>query len=276
PSDLKSIELISQEELNEIRRIWFYEKLEIEDMVPKICEQKAKGQYLIRVDSHCEIPPAYIETAIETITSTGAGNVGGIQKAVGKGPYQSAVAHAMTSRFGVGNSKFHYGGEEGPSDTVYLGVYEAELFHELGGFDESLVRNQDYELNTRIRRAGRVVWFDPKLAVTYSPRSNFVGLSSQYFQYGKWKKRVIAKDPRSTKFRQIVPPATVLILLASLVLSFVYNLFFLTIPFSYIFAILVASCIIPKITIQQRLLLVLVFPTMHLSWGIGFLIGTGN
>ena len=233
----------------------------------------ASGEYLVRVDSHCQIPPEYIANAIETIVRTGAGNVGGIQKAVGDQPFQQAVALAMSSRFGVGNSKFHYGGEEGPTDTVYLGVYDANLFHSLGGFDESLVRNQDYELNIRIRRADRTIWFDPRLIVDYFPRSDLLGLSSQYFQYGKWKRRVILKNPRSIKIRQIIPPLMVLSLISSLVLSFSINCLFLIIPIFYLTTIFAACLSISGTTMRKRLILAFIFPTMHLFWGMGFLFG---
>jgi len=236
----------------------------------------ASGEYLVRVDSHCEIPPEYVEDAIETIVRTGAGNVGGIQKAVGENTFQKAVAVAMTSRFGVGNSKFHYGGEEGPTDTVYLGVYDAVLFRELGGFDETLVRNQDYELNIRIRRAERVVWFNPNLVVSYFPRSNFLGLSSQYFQYGKWKRKVIVKDIRSIKIRQIIPPLNFLTFFSGTILSLLIHPFFLFLPLTYVFAVLIACSSIPKLKLRQRLRLILIFPTMHLSWGLGFLFGIGK
>lgn len=238
--------------------------------------EAANGDYLIRVDSHCEIPPGYVEDAIETIVRTGAGNVGGIQKAIGENTFQKAVAAAMTSRFGVGNSKFHYGGEEGPTDTVYLGVYDAILFHELGGFDESLVRNQDYELNIRIRRAERVVWFNPNLVVSYFPRSNFRGLSSQYYQYGKWKRKVVSKDIRSIKIRQIIPPLNFLAFFLGAILSVLIHPFFLFLPLTYILAVFIACSIIPKLKIRQRLRLILIFPTMHLSWGLGFLFGIGK
>ena len=111
--------------------------------------------------------------------------------ATGETSFQTAVATAMTSKFGVGNAKFHYGGAEGPVDTVYLGVYDSKLFKDLGGFDEKLVRNQDYELNIRIRRFGRLIWFTPDLVVKYFPRSNITQLFSQFFQYGSWKLSLI-------------------------------------------------------------------------------------
>lgn len=233
----------------------------------------ATGDYLARVDSHCRIPDDYIARALKTITQTQAGNVGGIQNAVGITPYQIAVASAMSSRFGVGDSKFHYGGDEGPTDTVYLGFYDADLFYKLGGFDETLIRNQDYELNIRIRKAGRIVWFDPSLIVDYFPRSNFSGLTSQYFQYGKWKRKVIRKDLSSIKLRQIIPPMNFLSFAVGTILSIVLNPFFVIFPLIYICAVIIACSSIPRITIKDRLKLLLIFPTMHFSWAIGFLFG---
>ena len=233
----------------------------------------ATSDFLVRVDSHCAIPKDYVAKAVEIIIRTKAGNVGGIQNAIGETTFQIAVATAMSSRFGVGNSKFHYGGKEGPTDTVYLGIYDSKLFKMLGGFNESLVRNQDYELNNRIRRAGRKVWFDPQLIVDYFPRSDLSSLSAQYFQYGKWKRKVIFKDPSSLKVRQTIPPLTVLILIASLALSFIASFWFLTVLLFYLAVTIGVSVFKQNITFRQRLALFLVFPTMHISWGVGFLIG---
>ena len=134
-------------------------------------------------------------------------NVGGIQRAVGTTPFEQAVADAMTSRFGTGDATFHYGGAEGPTDTVYLGVFDRAAIEAVGVFDEALVRNQDYELNIRLRQAGGMVWFDPELSVSYRPRGTLRGLARQYFDYGRWKRRVVRRHPRSLRWRQAVPPA---------------------------------------------------------------------
>tara|TARA_B100000401_G_C52786022_1_gene710867 strand:- start:275 stop:1234 length:960 start_codon:yes stop_codon:yes gene_type:complete len=233
----------------------------------------SRGKYLVRVDSHCMLPVAYVTTAIQTILRTEAGNVGGIQRAIGNSSYQRAVAKAMTSRFGVGNSKFHLGGQEGPTDTVYLGVYEREFFNHLGGFDESLVRNQDYELNIRIRNAGKIIWFDPALVVNYLPRSSQFKLGRQYFQYGTWKRRVLLKNPRSTKFRQIVPQLTLFGLVGSFVASLLVNYWFSAVWAVYILAIIAASFKCRDLSFQERVLLTIIYPTMHMSWALGFVLG---
>ena len=169
----------------------------------------ASGDIVVRVDAHCVLPRGYVERAVKTMKRTGAANVGGRQHAVGTTGFQRAVAAAMTSKFGVGDAKFHFGGTEGPTDTVYLGVFDAAVLRSTGGFDETLVRNQDYELNVRLREGGHTVWFDPALAVAYAPRDSLSRLARQYFEYGRWKREVIRRHPSSTKLRQLVAPATV-------------------------------------------------------------------
>tara|TARA_B100000902_G_scaffold389723_1_gene437373 strand:- start:590 stop:1546 length:957 start_codon:yes stop_codon:yes gene_type:complete len=233
----------------------------------------ATGDYLVRVDAHCRLEKDYIQKAIRTIIRTDAANVGGIQKAEGESNIERSIATAMSSRFGVGNSKFHYGGQEGPSDTVYLGVYNSNIFRELGGFNETLVRNQDYELNIRIRESGNIVWFDPNLVVRYRPRSSLKALFLQYFQYGRWKRSVLKIHPTSLRIRQIMPPLLIIGILFGIAVSVFFNLLGLLIPCIYLGSIAVASLIQKSRRATEKLFLMLIFPTMHIAWGLGFLFG---
>ena len=175
------------------------------------------GHVIVRVDGHCHLPPKYVEISTETLRNTGAAVVGGIQRAVGVTPFQRAVAAAMSSRAGVGNAHFHFGGEPGPTDTVFLGVFRREALDAVAGYNESLLRNQDYDLNWRIREAGGIVWFTPELAVDYQPRDSIKKLGSQYFQYGWWKRIMLQRNPKSLRARQAAPPLLVLALLASVI-----------------------------------------------------------
>ena len=102
---------------------------------------------------------------------TGADNVGGIMAAEGVTPFEQAVAWAMTSPAGVGSARFHTGGRAGPADSVYLGVYRRAALEQVGGYDESYLRAEDWEMNHRIRQAGGLIWFQPGLRVTYRPRA---------------------------------------------------------------------------------------------------------
>jgi succinoglycan biosynthesis protein ExoA len=177
--------------------------------------EASDADVIVRCDAHSVLPDNYVAGAVQTLTTTGAGNVGGIQRAGGTTPTQRGIAAAMTNPLGVGDAKFHRGGSAGPVDTVYLGVYPRKVLEEIGGFDEFLIRNQDYELNVRIRNAGYTVWFDPLLVVDYQPRESLSALWRQYNDYGKGKRRVIIKHPRSLKPRQAAPPILVIALAAS-------------------------------------------------------------
>lgn len=233
------------------------------------------GEVIVRCDAQAQLPPGYVRRAVEILTDTGAGNVGGVQAAEGTAPLQRAVAAAQTSRLGVGDARYRTGGTAGPVDTVYLGVFPRSVLEEVGGYDETLLRNQDYELNFRIRAGGREVYFHPDLRVAYRPRSTLPGLWRQYFDYGRWKRIMLRRHIGSLRWRQLVPPLFVLSLLLSIGLAFTpWPWSALVVPGAYLAAIGTA-------TVAQwaasrdaaALLLPLVYPTMHLAWGLGFLLG---
>lgn len=180
--------------------------------------EAAEGTVIVRCDGHSTLPSGYVSRAVGMLQATGAGNVGGVQRAVGTAPLQRAIARAMTNPAGVGDARFHSSGPAGPTDTVYLGVFDRAALDEVGGFDPTLDRNQDYELNVRLRNAGWTVWFDPSLEVEYAPRSTFRSLWSQYYDYGKWKRRVLGKHPGSVRARQVAPPVLVVGLVGSVLL----------------------------------------------------------
>ena len=233
---------------------------------------EADGEVIVRVDAHCALPPDYVTTAVRALADTGAANVGGIQAAAGTGDYQRAVAAAMTSRFGVGDAKFHYGGDAGPTDTVYLGVFRADVLREVGGFDESLVRNQDYELNWRLRAAGHDVYFVPDMVVEYRPRDTPMALARQYFQYGQWKREVLRRHPRSLRLRQLAAPATLVGCILGAVGAATGRRWMLAAPATYLAAASAAAAVTAD-SPGQAARLATVFPTMHLAWGAGFLVG---
>jgi len=154
----------------------------------------ARSQYgiIVRVDGHSNIPNNYCQLVSEILESTGAVNVGGVMAAEGQSLFERSVARAMRSPLGVGASRFHTGGGAGEVDTVYLGAFRKEALLAAGGFDERFTRAQDWELNFRLRKAGGVVYFDPRLVVTYRPRSTVKALAKQYFEYGRWR-RVVSR-----------------------------------------------------------------------------------
>ena len=153
----------------------------------------SRHSVVARVDGHCLLPPGYLRTAVRALEETGADNVGGVMAAAGVTPFQQAVAWAMTSPAGVGAAQFHTGGQAGPADTVYLGVYRRAAIEQVGGYDEAFAVAEDWEMNHRIRQAGGLIWFLPDLKVTYRPRDSIRALAVQYFRYGRWR-RVVARQ----------------------------------------------------------------------------------
>jgi succinoglycan biosynthesis protein ExoA len=229
------------------------------------------GEVIVRCDAHAELPPGYVSRAVETLMRTGADNVGGMQVPVGRTFWERAIGYAMSSPLGAGDARYRIGGGEGPADTVYLGVFRRTALERVGGFDETLERNQDYELNWRIRETGGVVWFDPELRVTYRPRGSLRELWQQYFDYGRWKRVVIRRHPGSLRWRQLAAPGLVVALAAALCTA-------PWLPATVAIPALYASALVATGTwgaVRNRDLAFLATPfalaTMHLAWGLGFL-----
>jgi succinoglycan biosynthesis protein ExoA len=230
------------------------------------------GDVVARVDGHAILPQGYLRHAVRLLQETGAANVGGVMAAVGTTPWERAVACAMTSRFGVGAGRFHYGGEPGPADSVYLGLFWRDLLLRTGGYDETFLRAQDWELNHRIRGEGGVVWFTPHLRVTYRPRPTLRALAKQYREYGRWRRVVMRRHSDSVRLHYLVPPAAVLGLLAGAGAAAAGQRKGLLLPAAYFAAVLAGSAVAGQgQPAEVRLRLPIVFPTMHLCWGLGFL-----
>ena len=235
---------------------------------------QADHEVIIRVDAHSVLSPDYASLAVEILNETGAANVGGLMKGEGTSPFQKAVAWAYKSRVGLGGGSYHVGGQAGPSDSVYLGVFRADSLKKLGGFNDKMLRGQDWELNLRIRQSGQVVWFDPRLEVTYYPRSRLSKLGSQFFDTGAWRAQLTASHLKSANLRYFAPPLLVLAIGLGIIASF-FGLGWIGLTPTFIYSALVflSSLTAKGLSLLSRLALLIVLPTMHLSWGSGFLSG---
>ena len=232
------------------------------------------GEVIVRVDAQARLPPDYVERAVATMARTGAANVGGVQRPVGGPGLAGAIAAALGSGFGGGPAAFRRGRREGPADTVYLGVFQRAALAAAGGFDESLERNQDYELNWRLRAAGRTVWLDPALVVDYVPRTGYGALGRQYFAYGAWKRAVLLRHPRSLRPRQLAAPALVAGLAVSVFGLARGRLWGAAVPVAYAAAASLAAARLRSLSSPaDRLRAVAAFVVMHGAWGAGFLCG---
>lgn len=230
---------------------------------------------IVRVDAHTELSAGYIATAVETIQRTNADNVGGIMDANGQTAFEQAVAAAMKSPFGVGAASFHTGGDEGPADTVYLGVFKRSAINRVGGYDPHFVRAQDWEMNHRIRETGGTVWFNPAMKVSYRPRPNVKKLAKQYFEYGTWRREVMRTHPetvsRKSALRYFAPPAAVVGTMIGALLVFLdWQIGWLPIIGYAVIESLASLSLLGKAK-RGWFYVPLVLLTMHWSWGIGFL-----
>ena len=236
-----------------------------------------KHPVIARVDGHAELPPDYLSVAVEAMQRTGAVNVGGLMWAEGRTSFERAVARAMTSRFGVGNAPFHVGGDEGSVDTVYLGVFRREALEAVGGYDDAFSRAQDWEMNYRLRRDGGLIWFTPRLKVSYRPRGSLRSLAEQYFNYGRWRAEVMRQYPDTVNLRYLAPPTA----LAAVALGTVLGLVGIAVhpllwgwllPLGYLAGVAAGSVATARgLPLRAAVWLPVVYPTMHGSWGSGFL-----
>jgi glycosyltransferase involved in cell wall biosynthesis len=225
---------------------------------------------IVRVDGHANIPSNYCQLVSEILESSGAVNVGGVMAAEGQSLFERSVALAMRSPLGVGASRFHTGGKAGEVDTVYLGAFRREALLAVGGFDERFTRAQDWELNFRLRQAGGVVYFDPRLVVTYRPRSSIKALAKQYFEYGRWRRVVSRRHQGTINYRYLAPPFTFVATTLSLLFGWLISPVLLIPALVYAVFIVIASLIIGK-SAGEILCLPTILPVMHISWGLGFL-----
>ncbi len=230
---------------------------------------KSQSPVIVRVDGHAQIPEDYLRLVVEILNSTGAVNVGGVMAAVGTTPFERAVAGAMRSPLGVGASRFHTGGEAGEVDTVYLGAFRREALIAIGGFDERFTRAQDWELNFRLRENGGLVYFDPRLHVTYRPRSTVRALAKQYFEYGRWRRVVSRRHSGTINYRYLAPPFALVGFSLSLFAGIFLPILFTPAAIYLLFVVLASIKI--ATSIREYLLLLAVIPTMHFAWGAGFI-----
>ena len=238
----------------------------------------ARGDILIRLDAHCTPIREYVERCVNDLEAGKGSVVGGVWsiRAGAEGFIAEAIALAAAHPLGVGDAMYRLAASEGPVDTVPFGAFRRELFTEMRGFDESLLTNEDYEFNTRVRGAGGTVWLDPQIRSTYVARSTLPALAQQYWRYGYWKLQMLRRHPGSIRWRQALPPVFSASLLLFVLLSLFLPLarFLLFGELALYVLILAAAGLQAAIRWVKPLLmpgLMLAIATMHLAWGGGFL-----
>ncbi|WJY00145.1 glycosyltransferase family 2 protein [Curtobacterium sp. SP.BCp] len=241
---------------------------------------------VVRVDAHSVLPRDYTRIAVRVLQESGADNVGGIMHAEGRTPFERAVALAYGSRVGLGGTPHHVGGQAGPAETAYLGVFRRDRLFEVGLFDEGIKRGQDWELNRRLRQTGGTVWFTPELVVTYRPRPSLKRLVRQFVATGLWRGELARRFPANNGLRYFVPPAMVAAMAVGIVAGVVgivgaatgtgaaWALLGFVVPAVYVLFVVVGAVAVARRSGAATLLwLLVVLPCIHVGWGIGFIIG---
>ncbi len=235
--------------------------------------EAARGEIIIRMDAHSKPYPDYVENCVRALEEGRGDNVGGVWeiRPGASGWVAEGIAAAAAHPFGAGDAAYRLKPEAGAVDTVPFGAFRKSLIDEVGAFDESLLSNEDYEFNVRVRRAGKVVWLDPRIRSVYFARATFGALARQYWRYGYWKARMLRRYPDTLRLRQFLPPVFVASMIFLLALSFWYPARALLAAECSAYFLLLFAAGIQQAAKRGQPALALGFPiavgTIHFSWG---------
>jgi succinoglycan biosynthesis protein ExoA len=237
----------------------------------------AAGEYIVRLDAHSLPAQDYVARSIADLQAGLGDNVGGMWEIQpGSDGWQArSIARAAAHPLGVGDARYRVGGRAQEVDTVPFGAFNRSLIERIGLFDETLLTNEDYEFNTRIRQAGGKIWFDPEIKSQYIARQNLSELARQYWRYGFWKVKMLRRFPESFRWRQL---AGLFVLsfpvLGLLGIWFNWAAWLLLVEIGlYLLALLFTGF---QVSLQHRDLAMLwgiplAIATMHFSWGTAFI-----
>lgn len=237
--------------------------------------REAKGRFIIRLDAHADYSTDYISKCVYYLETTDADNVGGVAETKSKGFVGNAIAKMLSSRFGVGNSEFRTNGESGYVDTVPFGAFRREVFDKWGGYDERLTRNQDNEMNYRIRKNGGKIFLSSDIKLSYYCRDSIKGISDMAMKNGMWNVITMKLCPGSMGLRHFIPLMFLLSLIClPIVSAFWHPIALLFIAELVLYLILDCAFSAKKASgIKEFLLLIILFPIFHITYGAGSLKG---
>ena len=235
----------------------------------------SKGKYIIRMDAHADYAKDYISKCIYYLDNIDAENVGGVAETKANGFVGNCIAKMLSSRFGVGNSEFRTNGKSGYVDTVPFGAFRREVFFKYGGFDERLERNQDNEMNYRIRKNGGKIYLSDNIRLSYYCRDTIKGISQMAQKNGMWNVITMKLCPGSMGIRHFVPLLFILSIIVLGIMGIISELFYgilLMELILYLFLDIIFSIKQSK-RIKEIFLLFFLFPIFHISYGVGSLKG---
>lgn len=233
------------------------------------------GKYIVRLDAHADYATDYISKCVYYLENTDAENVGGVAETKASGFMGNAIAKMLSSKFGVGNSQFRTNGKSGYVDTVPFGAFKREVFAKYGGYDERLVRNQDNEMNFRIRKNGGKIYMSNDIHLSYYCRDSISGISAMARKNGMWNIITMKLCPGSMGLRHFIPFAFVASVLGLGLFGLVHSFFWMLLGVELLLYLLLDIMFSAKqaSNIKEFLAMLLLFPTFHISYGIGSVIG---
>jgi succinoglycan biosynthesis protein ExoA len=239
---------------------------------------EAHGEIIVRMDAHAKPYPDYVERCVADLQAGLGENVGGIWEIQPgtSGWLAASIAVAAAHPLGVGDALYRHAAKATEVDTVPFGAFKRELLALVGFFDESLLANEDYEFNARIRTSGGKIWLDPSIRSIYFARSTPGGLAKQYFNYGFWKWRMLRRYPKTLRWRQGLPPLFVLSLAGLGLLGLLWPGFWLLLAGEMVLYLLaLTAAAVQSAFRRKKVFLVFGLPLailiMHICWGSGFL-----
>lgn len=238
----------------------------------------SRGEIILCLSGHSRPYPDYVERAVAALESGKGENVGGVLdiRPGAETWIARSIAAAASHPLGVGDALYRYATVAAAVDTVPFGAWRRSLMERIGGFDETLLSNEDYEFNARIRESGGQVWLDPSIRSIYFARSSIRALAKQYWRYGFWKYRMLRRYPHTLRWRQVLPPLFVcsLVFGSLLLLAWPVYRWLLGFELAIYFSILGIAGLHSAIH-RRKVYLILGLPisiaVMHISWGCGFL-----
>ena len=231
----------------------------------------SKGKYIVRLDAHADYAPNYISKCVHFLDTTDADNVGGLAETKSTGFIGCAIAKMLSSKFGVGNSQFRTDGDSGYVDTVPFGAFKREVFTKYGGYDERLVRNQDNEMNYRIRKNGGKIYLSKDIRLSYYCRDTIKGISQMADKNGMWNVITMKLCPGAMGLRHFIPMLFVCSVIGLSALGFLHWIFWaaLLAELTLYCSLDVFFSAIKADSLKECMMLLILFPVFHIAYGIG-------
>lgn len=236
---------------------------------------EAEHPIIVWCGSHAIYGDGYLKNSVDALLSDPkCSSAGGVITPIAKSPTGKAIAIATCNKFGIGNALYRYAKERAYVDTVFGGCFRKSSVQLIGGFNESWTRNQDYEFNFRLRKSIGPIILEPSIRCKYFCRETITALAQQYFEYGFWRFKTLLEHPASLTIRQLAPISLIIGLIGSLLIIILGSSIGWILPLVYFITTLIVSA---RITIKQEspflmTKLPIIFPTLHLSWGLGFIV----